>query len=919
MAISVDWAPRIIYVPKAAMVLVQTLPTEIRRLDLNTFRLWLKDHEDSEQGMSFPDTHRHNTVVTVGGVELARVVEIINDYTVTFEDGQYAVDLIGANSNVGDRVNVNQVSVRSANSAGLVTSQAIEAGEFDYRVAVDIIKGESGTIYPIGTFRRPSNNIPDAVLIAKARGFNELYIVGSLHTNDISHDISGFKLSGSSHVGSILTVGPDTICARTNFVNFDITGTLDGDSEIVDCIIRDLEYFDGHIHNSKIAGVIKFSGNNEASINSCSALSMSNPPHIDFNHSTQTLSMPNWSGPVIIDNFTVNNIKASGIGVDAGKITVMPSCTAGTLAMSGNGELIDNSGPDFYVVNSMIDGVVMNTLQRTVEFLRPHHTSTGIMYFWDPHTGNDDWDGRTVNRAVKTFAKAHSLTKNANHDTIMCVSGNPMGLTVATEAIVLSNDYTFLRGPGRDFNIVAPDDLTDTITITGRGVEVSGMRVSSRLNSAKHAIVSRGNFTLIKHVDIFESHNGISIEDGEYSILDSVNMHHGSGYGLYIGLNSEHTTVQDCHIGNNTGDGVLIESVHEVDISKTIIHGNTGFGIHIKPSASSVIISRDTEIFNNLAGSVNDEGSGTAYHKNVSDKSVWEYVSRTLTAASSSSLTAEQNTTLMFTKYTHKSIYVDLNEANNGEGFQGSPFNNISDAINFGETNGIKDIRLQSEVVLDRNVKNVTITGIGLQKVECNDPELKNTEFKHIQLSGTYTNSIMAEDCTLEGTASVTTMIGDFVRCVVGGEFIIPDGTNTLIRHSTSYVGGLTKPIFDIGGALGTARLEFAGHSGGVTIINCNQPTDDVKFIGTGIVEIDSSCVDGVVVVVGLVKPIDNSGPSCTVYWLSVDPEDIKDVAEMLGVSKGNPITLGNGKHLSNNIDVTVTNNGDGTHTLDRQ
>lgn len=120
MAISIDWGNRVIYVPKDFMTLIQSTPTEIRELNLNTFRLALKDLEDSEEGMCFPDTHRHNTEVTVAGMTLARVIEIINDYTVTFEDGQYAVNLPGANSNVGDVVNVNQVSVRTFNSAGLI-------------------------------------------------------------------------------------------------------------------------------------------------------------------------------------------------------------------------------------------------------------------------------------------------------------------------------------------------------------------------------------------------------------------------------------------------------------------------------------------------------------------------------------------------------------------------------------------------------------------------------------------------------------------------------------------------------------------------------------------------------------------------------------------------------------------------------
>lgn len=118
--IEIVWGQRRIIIPRLALDLVQTVPSVVYNLDLNEFRNTLKDLEDSEEGMPFPQTHRHNTTVTLSGITFARVIEIINDYTVEFEDGQYAVNLVGANSNVADRVIVNQVSVRAANSAGLI-------------------------------------------------------------------------------------------------------------------------------------------------------------------------------------------------------------------------------------------------------------------------------------------------------------------------------------------------------------------------------------------------------------------------------------------------------------------------------------------------------------------------------------------------------------------------------------------------------------------------------------------------------------------------------------------------------------------------------------------------------------------------------------------------------------------------------
>lgn len=127
MAISIDWGTKVIFVPKSDTTLIQSSPSEIRQLDLNTFRLAIKELESGDVGVLYLPTHNHYTTISVGGVTLARVIEIINGYSVTFEDGTYAVNLVGANSNVGDKVNVNQVSVRSSNSAGLIQQAELES------------------------------------------------------------------------------------------------------------------------------------------------------------------------------------------------------------------------------------------------------------------------------------------------------------------------------------------------------------------------------------------------------------------------------------------------------------------------------------------------------------------------------------------------------------------------------------------------------------------------------------------------------------------------------------------------------------------------------------------------------------------------------------------------------------------------
>lgn len=142
MAISVNWATKVIYIPKADMALVQSAPPiEIRELDLNTLRLTLKDLEDSEEGICSLDTHTHNTSVTLAGVVYAHMLIFTNGYTVTFEDGQYAVNAVGANSNLLDVLNPNQVSLRCSNAAGLIVYTETE-GDLPAEIGELIFDGQ---------------------------------------------------------------------------------------------------------------------------------------------------------------------------------------------------------------------------------------------------------------------------------------------------------------------------------------------------------------------------------------------------------------------------------------------------------------------------------------------------------------------------------------------------------------------------------------------------------------------------------------------------------------------------------------------------------------------------------------------------------------------------------------------------------
>lgn len=132
MAISINWGTKVIFIPQADLT---NIGVGKYRLDVDQFRLALRDLEDSVEGAAADPTHNHSTAATLSGTTYARQVEIINGYTVEFENGMYQVECVGANHNIGDVKVVNSVSLIIGNSAGLI---AVDTGGGGGATAADI-------------------------------------------------------------------------------------------------------------------------------------------------------------------------------------------------------------------------------------------------------------------------------------------------------------------------------------------------------------------------------------------------------------------------------------------------------------------------------------------------------------------------------------------------------------------------------------------------------------------------------------------------------------------------------------------------------------------------------------------------------------------------------------------------------------
>lgn len=340
----VDWPARIIKVFQPDMVLVDPgPPREIYQLDTDWFRLKLRELEANENGGAYLYTHDHNTTVEVSGAILARVVEIINGYQVEFEDGQYAVNLVGSNNNISDVSVVNQVSIRPSNSAGLQDLNSLQAASFLGYVALKPSSLFSGTIFPVGTRGFPVNNVADAIVIATDRGIQNISIMESMTLSSGDWQ-DGINFVGDNAAAVLLTVDTTAEVSNCEFRNLTLQGVLDGNNVVRDCNVLDLEYVAGILHQCSLNGTIVIAPGTQASIFDCYSNVAGGGPgqyaHIDAGGSG-SLALRNYSGGLHLANVT----GSGDISMDflSGRLVAENTCTAGDAYARGICNVTDDS------------------------------------------------------------------------------------------------------------------------------------------------------------------------------------------------------------------------------------------------------------------------------------------------------------------------------------------------------------------------------------------------------------------------------------------------------------------------------------------------------------------------------------------------------------------------------------------------
>ncbi|OGT06108.1 MAG: hypothetical protein A2143_09275 [Gallionellales bacterium RBG_16_57_15] len=239
--------------------------------------------------------------------------------------------------------------------------------------------------------------------------------------------------------------------------------------------------------------------------------------------------------------------------------------------------------------------------------------SYGIIFYWNPVSGDDANSGLSPELANKTFSVIHDKLVSGRSDVVMAISSS--GKTIVDDTINITKDLVSLRGPGASFDIEPTTQTGATITISGNGVSIEGVEVATASPGVYDAVYCTGDKILLKNLIIGNATGrGLAlIGVAEVGIFDSF-----IGYSASHGIYAEDVVdfeIHGVHIDENGGNGLRIiatapSSSHEVMIGGgTMVHGST-VGVYIGANVDNTHIYKDVKFVENGVD-IEDHGVAT--------------------------------------------------------------------------------------------------------------------------------------------------------------------------------------------------------------------------------------------------------------------------------------------------------------------
>lgn len=409
LSFDMEVSPRIITVASPS--------TEITLQDLHDT---VVDFEDFHEGGQHPRLIQSAGKDILGGGILVGITSTLQNAKLAFEarlgptfiqctvsgGNLVAVDSGGSPISPIEPTAFTQVVITNSSSATLQEQGAIQYSSYNGGVTIDVTSSNTGTDYPIGTPQAPVNNIDDAYDIAVARGFPDFFIIGDLHLTASVPILDGYTFIGSGKDRTTITLDALATVSDCTYIEAKVTGTLDGDSRLQDCLIENLNFIKGFIEQCVLsAGTIVLGGGNIAHFLDCwSGVAGTGTPVIDCGGVGQGLALRNYNGGIKLINKTGAG-EAISVDLNSGQIIVDDTVTAGDVILRGVGNW---SNSDTYigtanVIDQLVEGDKLSDLHRSAFNRRKWDKTANTVTLYDD-------DGITPLYVFDTNADLSELT-----------------------------------------------------------------------------------------------------------------------------------------------------------------------------------------------------------------------------------------------------------------------------------------------------------------------------------------------------------------------------------------------------------------------------------------------------------------------------------------------------------------------------
>jgi hypothetical protein len=208
-----------------------------------------------------------------------------------------------------------------------------------------------------------------------------------------------------------------------------------------------------------------------------------------------------------------------------------------------------------------------------------------------------------------------------------------------------------------------------------------------------------------------------------------------------------------------------------------------------------------------------------------------------------------------------RSIFIDTQQATNGNGYQQTPYNNWTDAVDDAEANNIRSLMILGDATVDRQIKNFTIRGVGEPTIDVNGQILEKCHLEDVAFSGTFGGT--AENSFwhcyfLNGTQGVN---GDLHDCGFGGTVSLLAGGISTVIDGYSLIAGLSRPTIDVGG--GGCAVSIRDYRGGLVLAGADNAADEVTVsLAMGRLQLDATNTNGTISCRGICDFDDQSAGS---------------------------------------------------------